>query len=179
MVGAVDPTAAGANIPVNKTVSDSFAPMSAFFDEDNLVVQTMMANGYYDLPGLDDLTPYVGAGIGIGFINLENESNFAYQFMAGVSFKITDSISSNVGWTYLDAGEVLVKFILTDLARDVTHRFPDGLVSLSHIVLLCLVIGVMLSRLFFSCRSFSILKSLLLRCMYFFNCFSAFPTMNL
>lgn len=103
--GTFTPTG-GEEINIDKTITSSFAPMSAFFDEDNLVVQTMMANGFYDLSGLGDLTPYVGAGIGVGFINLEDESNFAYQFMAGVSYKITDSISSNVGWTFLDAGEV-------------------------------------------------------------------------
>ncbi len=107
--GTFDPTKAGEkNLVFEDEVvyKDSFAPMSAFFDEDNLVVQTIMANGYYDFSGLDDLTPYFGAGIGIGFINLEDESNFAYQLMAGVSYSITDSISSNVGYTFLDAGDV-------------------------------------------------------------------------
>jgi len=106
LTGRFTPEGESAADKVEVLYKNQFSPMSTFFDEDNLIVQTIMANGYYDLSGLGDLTPYVGAGIGIGFINLEDESNFAYQVMAGVSYKITDSISSNVGWTFLDAGEV-------------------------------------------------------------------------
>jgi len=85
-----------------------YANPSVFFNQDELVVQTAMVNGYYDIH-LGALSPYVGAGAGIGFLNIEDEANFAWQVMAGVSFAVSDRVSASVGWTRLDAGEVEIR----------------------------------------------------------------------
>ena len=69
---------------------------------------SVMANGYYDIEMGNSLTPYIG--VGIGFANLwaditapnvstlqlidDSAIVFAYQFIAGLSFNLTNSPAS-------------------------------------------------------------------------------------
>jgi opacity protein-like surface antigen len=83
-----------------------------------------MANAYVDLGTWWCLTPYVGAGIGManvkisgfrddGFNNLGQSTayaadaskwNFAWSLQAGVSYKVTPSMSIDLGYRYIDMG---------------------------------------------------------------------------
>jgi opacity protein-like surface antigen len=86
--------------------------------------RVILANAYLDLGTWWCLTPYVGAGIGAanikisgfrddGFNNFgistayaEDESkwNFAWALHAGVSYKVTQSMSIDLGYRYIDMG---------------------------------------------------------------------------
>lgn len=84
---------------------------------------TVMLNVYYDLPLEGRFTPFVGAGLGFArnrigsvdytlngaFLDVESghtETNFAWALMAGGSYAVTDRIALEVGYRYLDAGEL-------------------------------------------------------------------------
>lgn len=68
---------------------------------------SVMANLYYDFFANEAFTPYVGAGAGIAFVNtrigeLTNSSDteFAYQGIVGVGYKVTPNVRINVDGRY-------------------------------------------------------------------------------
>ena len=69
---------------------------------------SVMANVYYDFMADQAFTPYVGAGAGVAFVNtnvsqlsINNTSTqFAYQYMAGVGYKISPSLRLNLEGRY-------------------------------------------------------------------------------
>jgi opacity protein-like surface antigen len=82
---------------------------------------TMMFNVYKDLGQFGRLTPYVGAGIGAAYhqvdetyftgnYNLVNkieghdDLSFAWSLMAGVGYQISDRAIIDIGYRYLDMG---------------------------------------------------------------------------
>lgn len=70
------------------------------------------------LPMLDPLTIYGGGGVGAGWNDLEADDtvnsgsdttfDFAYQFMGGVGYALTDQTHLSVGWRYYNLGELEV-----------------------------------------------------------------------
>jgi opacity protein-like surface antigen len=58
----------------------------------NVTATTVMVNGYYDIRTRSKFRPYLGAGIGVGSIsndlNSEIETSLAYQAKVGVSYEI-------------------------------------------------------------------------------------------
>ena len=56
-----------------------------------------------------NLAPFVGAGIGVAVFDLdgdlgdENETTFAYQLMAGLSYAFTPDISASLGYSFFSA----------------------------------------------------------------------------
>ena len=74
-------------------------------------VLSFMANGYYDLDLNGPLKPYVGVGVGFGFIRAES-TNFlgftdedtdvglAYQLMTGVAFDVSPRAALTLGYRY-------------------------------------------------------------------------------
>lgn len=85
-------------------------------------LQTLFLNGYYDFRNDSAFTPYVGAGLGLGFIDNKieiettgpgvNYSNsksklntvFAWNVGAGVSYAITDNISADLAYRFVGLG---------------------------------------------------------------------------
>lgn len=82
---------------------------------------TLMFNGYLDLGNFHGWTPYVGAGIGAAFNELENvtftnggvvalgskrETDFAWALMAGVSRDLGRGMMLDIGYRYIDLGEI-------------------------------------------------------------------------
>lgn len=80
-----------------------------------------MFNLYYDLPQVHTFTPYVGAGIGMAFHDLDNvtftngfvvrvpgndQTNLAWSLMAGVATDIGRGMKLDVGYRYLNMGDV-------------------------------------------------------------------------
>ena len=68
------------------------------------------------LPMLDPLTLYGGGGVGMGLTDLKTTDTvnagsdqsfaFAYQFMAGVGYAISDQMHLSLGWRYYDLGKL-------------------------------------------------------------------------
>ena len=84
---------------------------------------TMMFNAYKDLGKYGNVTPYLGAGVGVAYhivddtyftgnYNLVNriegnrDISFAWSLMAGIGYQLSDRAILDVGYRYLDLGEV-------------------------------------------------------------------------
>lgn len=82
---------------------------------------TMMVNAYGDLGTWYGLTPYVGAGAGIAHLQAANfhvvsdggidadstgKWNFAWAYMAGLSYKLLGNSYIDVGYRHIDMGDV-------------------------------------------------------------------------
>lgn len=92
-----------------------------------------LANGYVDLGTWWCLTPYVGAGVGVARINISSfqdvntpnagvafapdnaKWNFAWAVHAGVSYKISKSLSVDLSYRYLDMGDAQSGILYTYL----------------------------------------------------------------
>ncbi len=74
---------------------------------------TFMANGYYDIPGLDPVVPYIGGGFGGAYVSFNNLRNGfgdrldgdgfepAFQFAAGIAVGLNKHIDADVGYRLL------------------------------------------------------------------------------
>ena len=82
-------------------------------------LQTLFLNAYWDFHNSTAFTPYVGAGLGMGFIKSKyeieiagvgNESTtsmntvFAWNAGAGVSYAFTDNISADLAYRFVGLG---------------------------------------------------------------------------
>lgn len=66
--------------------------------------QAVLANVYYDVKTGTLVTPYAGVGAGVGFVG--GDTNFAWNLRAGLAVDITDSIKADLGYRYVQMGEV-------------------------------------------------------------------------
>lgn len=81
-------------------------------------LQTLFLNAYWDFHNNTAFTPYVGAGLGMGFIQSKyeyaepgfskslNETNtvFAWNAGAGVAYAITDNLSADLAYRFVGLG---------------------------------------------------------------------------
>lgn len=81
---------------------------------------SLMLNGYRDLAGWGNLTPYIGAGLGLAYhvvdaVSFTQPANpmeidgargvsFAWQLMAGIGYRLSDQATLDVGYRYADMG---------------------------------------------------------------------------
>ena len=89
----------------------------------SLSALTFMANGYYDFE-MDSLTPYIGVGLGVADSELEasgtsvlSETDFAYQFMAGLAFNVSKTAYLTAGYRF---------FVISETNAPNTHEFTLG-----------------------------------------------------
>lgn len=62
-----------------------------------------MVNGFYDFMAESRITPYVGAGVGVAFVDGNSplsSTTFAYQGIVGVGYKATDNLRINLDGRY-------------------------------------------------------------------------------
>ncbi len=104
-------------------------------------LHTLLANAYYDFYNESAFTPYVGAGIGIAFLdgqadlsfggnrysNEIDDTLFAWHVGAGVGVAINDYVTADLGYRYLGTstayGEVGGNEVKTDISA---HEFSVG-----------------------------------------------------
>jgi opacity protein-like surface antigen len=82
---------------------------------------TALINGYIDLGTWERISPYIGAGAGVAYARVsdfasaavppfyggsKNQWNFAYAGMAGIAFAVTPRFMIDVGYRYLNIGDV-------------------------------------------------------------------------
>ena len=82
---------------------------------------TALVNGYLDLGTWYRVSPYIGAGAGVAYARVfdyaspapplsgdtsKNQWNFAWAGMAGIAFAITHNLKIDVGYRYLNIGDV-------------------------------------------------------------------------
>jgi opacity protein-like surface antigen len=71
----------------------------------NMSTTTVLGNLYFDWANDSAFTPYLGAGLGYGWVNdtpSGDESGFAYGLAAGVAMTLTDSVDLDVGYRFRD-----------------------------------------------------------------------------
>ncbi len=95
--------------------------------DQELDIQTLFANVYYDINTGTRITPYVGAGIGMAFIDAQSDlsvtptwgsgasldvdsgtksnTNFAWNVGAGAGVALTDNLSVDLGYRFAYLGE--------------------------------------------------------------------------
>ncbi len=75
-------------------------------------ILTLMANVYVDFDFGYAIKPYIGGGIGIGFVDVDkgssnilivddNETEFAWNLMAGASYRVFENADLTFGYRYL------------------------------------------------------------------------------
>jgi opacity protein-like surface antigen len=68
-------------------------------------VWTVLANGYFDIPTGTMITPYLGAGIGWGFVNESpgpNDDGVAFALMGGASIDLSQTTAIDIGYRFRD-----------------------------------------------------------------------------
>jgi opacity protein-like surface antigen len=94
-------------------------PDSVSHESVDVTAWSALANVYADLGTYGGFTPYVGAGVGASYLVTSNYKmdpagttpddegswNFAWALMAGTSYSITDQLSLDVGYRYLNLGD--------------------------------------------------------------------------
>jgi len=92
---------------------------SGYIGSYDLEVKTRhaLANVYYDIATGTKVTPFIGAGLGIGQIEGKVSSNdwgvsesmkktkFIWQIGAGVSFAASENVAIDLGYRYIDYGD--------------------------------------------------------------------------
>ena len=121
-------TSTGAGIPFDGT------PVFAVgtFDADGSVdVLSGMLNGLIDLGGNDGIGFYAGGGIGVARVNADytlnnstvgafvddDETNFAWQLIAGLRFPLSESVDLGLKYRYFNTDEV---DLVDNIGRDAT-----------------------------------------------------------
>jgi opacity protein-like surface antigen len=69
----------------------------------DLEATTLLGNAYIDIPLTDDITPYVGAGLGWGWVDGDgggDDSGLAYSLMVGSAFTLTGRVELDAGYRY-------------------------------------------------------------------------------
>lgn len=100
-------------------VTDSFMqPTPTFFYDTKVKSTNLMLNAFWDFPNSSKWTPFVGAGIGAAYIDIEtddtvvsgdeSETNFAYQVGFGTSYDLGSGSAVELGYRYVDMGDVSV-----------------------------------------------------------------------
>jgi opacity protein-like surface antigen len=93
----------------------------------------LMANLYYDFPRYGAITPYVGAGAGVGFVNVDyspsgvgivddEDTVLAYQLAAGASYTLNERARLFVQYRYRATEDVETKVDLFAATLDVENR---------------------------------------------------------
>lgn len=88
-------------------------------------LQTLMFNAWFDIPTGTGFRPYLGGGIGFAFIDhsatgsenggenisdSKSETNFAWSLGGGLGYGITQNLTADLGYRYINAGDSKVSF---------------------------------------------------------------------
>lgn len=93
----------------------------------------VMANAIAEFESSSRITPYIGGGVGVGFVNVEyapsattiiddNSTNFAYQAMAGLGYEVTPQTTLFAGYRYRATTEPSVDASLFSANFDIENR---------------------------------------------------------
>ena len=83
-------------------------------DHFRLYKHSFMANAYFDYLTCTPWTPYVGAGIGVSYLKVDDGDyarsgyRLAWQVMGGVTYDINSNWALDLGYRYADQGRIRV-----------------------------------------------------------------------
>lgn len=113
------------------TITGNCTSAGAYFDSERVKIDawSALANVYADLGNFHGIVPYVGAGAGVSYLttssvessNQDNASgsnpagdskwNFAWALMAGVEYPVSDRLSLDLGYRYLNLGDAQTGYV--------------------------------------------------------------------
>ena len=70
--------------------------------DDDSSLTTVLGNVYFDIPLETIVTPYIGAGVGYGWVDStgNDEDGVAFALMAGLDVNLTEDLSADIGYRY-------------------------------------------------------------------------------
>lgn len=92
-------------------------------DNGDVNVDSLMLNGIYDFASQSKISPFVGAGLGIAWLDFNNvgragtqiadakDSDFAWQGIAGLRADISEAVEATLSYRYFDTGGINVPLI--------------------------------------------------------------------
>lgn len=87
----------------------------------------MMFNMLYDIENGSDITPYLGGGLGVGWIEEADGSEFAYQLLAGINYAVTERADLILGYRYAGMTDADQDIDGVNLSASVdSHNFEFG-----------------------------------------------------
>ena len=106
-------------------------------------IQTLFANTYLDIKNATQFTPYVGFGLGMGFINTKSKvtipgadfsantgsktvSNFAWNVGAGVGIALNQNWTVDAGYRFVGLGSVNSKSKNTEMLPEIPGLLVHG-----------------------------------------------------
>ena len=112
--------------------------------EANVGIKTLLANVYWDITNYNGFTPYVGAGLGMAWVNTElaasvsglggvsfdnTETVFAAQVGFGCSYAFNENFAVDLGYRCLVVGdgEVNILGVPFESTENVAHQIMLGL----------------------------------------------------
>lgn len=106
---------------LNKGKTSSIVYEADFKHDSKLGLQTLMTNIWLDIPTGLPVTPYIGGGLGMAYIEYKGKqtfhstqvmntsgykTNLAWQVGTGINYKVTDQWSLDLGYRYVYAGNI-------------------------------------------------------------------------
>mgnify|MGYP003393474879 CR=1 FL=1 len=75
---------------------------------DNVIASSLMLNGFYDFNRGGAVQPYVGIGAGYAKVQIgeADDSNWAWQALAGVAIPLSERMSLDVGYRYFNVDDL-------------------------------------------------------------------------
>jgi len=93
----------------------------------NARTHTMILNMLYDIESGSAITPYLGGGLGVGWLEDADGSEFAYQFLAGINYAVAERTDLILGYRYAGMTDVDKDFDGVNISSSVdTHNFEFG-----------------------------------------------------
>ena len=91
--------------PARLEIEGSYRHNNADEGDADLDVTTLMANVYADFETDGPATPYLGVGVGVANVDLEDEDDqvLAGQVAAGMLFAVTEKVAIDLGYRYMVA----------------------------------------------------------------------------
>ena len=111
-------------VPVRAEFEYVFRGKTKFYDDGAITknspeikagAQTFFVNAYYDIELSAPVTPYVGFGLGMASLTIDNgdsqsETGFAWNIGLGAAYKLTDLMTLDLGYRYADFGKPEFEF---------------------------------------------------------------------
>jgi opacity protein-like surface antigen len=97
-------------------VTDTEVPEPLTIDDGSATTTYLLANVWFDIDTGSGFTPYIGGGLGAGYVTAEGQASFegtpvgdpvdlsgwgfAYQLGAGVKFDVADNVALDLGYRF-------------------------------------------------------------------------------
>lgn len=82
----------------------------------NIGIQSVFLNAYFDLHNSSKFTPYVGAGVGVSFVDVEATLN------GGIDYTIEEKTTTNFAW---NVGVGVAYAFTSNLSLDLSYRYSQ------------------------------------------------------